>query len=110
MDDGIRAHLQRELAERQQSGLWGTERVLASPQGPVIKLQDGRELLNFCANDYLGLANDPRVVAAAKRGLDERGYGLASVRFVCGTQDIHLELEQRLARFVGMEDAILYSS
>jgi glycine C-acetyltransferase len=110
MYDGLRSHLQHELAALERSGLAAVERIIASRQGPEITLQDGRRVVNFCANDYLGLASDPRVIAAAKRGLDERGYGMGSVRFVCGTQDIHKELERGLARFLGMDDALLYSS
>jgi glycine C-acetyltransferase len=99
-----------ELQAIDTAGLRKPERVLASPQQPEAQLQNGEEVLVFCANNYLGLADDPRVVAAASRALDKWGYGMASVRFICGTQEPHKELEQRLARFLGMEDAILYSS
>ncbi len=97
------------LEEIREAGLWKEERLLLGPQGPRITTARG-EALNFCANNYLGLADDPRLVAAARRGLDERGLGLASVRFICGTQDRHKELERRLAGFLGFEDAILYTS
>jgi glycine C-acetyltransferase len=86
------------------------ERVIASAQGPVVALSDGRELINLCANNYLGLANHPAVIQAAQAGLSQYGYGAASVRFICGTQTVHRELEQRLSAFLGTEDAILYSS
>ena len=92
------------------SGLWKAERVIASPQGAWIHLEDGRRVLNLCANNYLGLAGDPVLVAVAQEALDDRGFGLASVRFICGTQDLHKRLEARVAAFLGMEDAILYSS
>jgi len=91
-------------------GLYKTERVITTPQGARIEVGGGTEVLNFCANNYLGLADDPRVVSAAKEALDRWGYGLASVRFICGTQEVHKQLETALARFFGTEDAILYSS
>jgi len=103
-------HLDRELAAVRQAGLEKRERVIASPQSAVIRLADGREVVNLCANNYLGLADHPAIVEAAHRALGERGYGMASVRFICGTQDLHKRLEERLAAFLGMEDAILYSS
>jgi glycine C-acetyltransferase len=98
------------LAEIRVAGLFKEERVLASAQSAHIRLQDGREVLNLCANNYLGLANHPEVIAAAKAGLDRWGYGLSSVRFICGTQALHQQLEQRLAAFLGSEDTLLYSS
>ena len=98
-----------ELSAIKEAGLYKEERIISSPQGVSIKVGTD-EVLNFCANNYLGLANHPDLIAAAKRSLDERGYGLSSVRFICGTQDIHKELENKLAEFVGMEDSILYSS
>jgi glycine C-acetyltransferase len=98
------------LAEIRAAGLFKEERVLASAQSVHIRLQDGREVLNLCANNYLGLANHPEVIAAAKAGLDRWGYGLSSVRFICGTQELHQQLEQRLASFLGTEDTLLYSS
>ena len=106
----FRERLRRETAELEGAGLLKRERVIAGAQGPVVRLADGRELVNLCANNYLGLANDPAVLAAAHRGLEEFGYGVASVRFICGTQSIHQELERRLSAFLGMDDTILYSS
>ena len=103
--ESIRADLEAIRA----AGLEKRERLIASPQGSAIEV-GGREVLNFCANNYLGLGNDPRVVDAAARGLRARGFGLSSVRFICGTQDIHRELERRLAAFLGTDDTILYSS
>src|SRR5262249_59946828 len=91
-------------------GLWRAGRVLVPRKGPAIHLADGREVLNFCANNYLGLADDSRLVEAAVDGLRSHGFGMASVRFICGTQDIHRELEGELAPFLHTEDAILYSS
>ncbi|MBM4421261.1 MAG: glycine C-acetyltransferase, partial [Chloroflexi bacterium] len=103
-------HLRRELAALDEAGLTKRERVIASPQAPLIRLASGHEVLNFCANNYLGLASDPRIVAAAHAALDRWGYGLASVRFICGTQEIHAELERRLTAFLGTESTILYGS
>jgi len=99
-----------ELNEIRSAGLFKAERVIVSPQGSNIRVADGAEVLNLCANNYLGLADDPRIVAAAKEALDRWGYGLASVRFICGTQDLHKQLEQRISAFLGTEDTILYSS
>jgi glycine C-acetyltransferase len=99
-----------ELNEIRSAGLFKAERVIVSPQGSSIRVADGAEVLNLCANNYLGLADDPRIVAAAKEALDRWGYGLASVRFICGTQDLHKHLEQRISAFLGTEDTILYSS
>ena len=104
-----RDHYAAILAEIQGAGLYKHERVIASPQGAEITV-GGRTVLNFCANNYLGLSSHPAVIAAAREALDERGYGMSSVRFICGTQDRHKELEARLSAFVGMEDTILYSS
>ena len=97
------------LTDIQQSGLYKAERILSSPQGATVTVQ-GKQILNFCANNYLGLANHPSLIEAAKAGLDQYGFGLSSVRFICGTQTIHKQLETRIAQFLGMEDAILYSS
>jgi glycine C-acetyltransferase len=108
--DSLRQHLTTTLAEITTAGLWKTERVLATTQSARITTADGRDVLNFCANNYLGLADDPRVLAAAHAALDRWGYGLASVRFICGTQEIHRELECALCGFLGTEDTILYSS
>ena len=99
-----------ELNEIRSAGLFKAERVIVSPQGPSIRVADGAEVLNLCANNSLGLADDPRIVAAAKEALDRWGYGLASVRFICGTQYLHKQLEQRISAFLGTEDTILYSS
>jgi glycine C-acetyltransferase len=99
-----------ELNEIRSAGLFKAERVIVSPQGSSIRVADGAEVLNLCANNYLGLADDPRIVTAAKEALDRWGYGLASVRFICGTQDLHKQLEQRISAFLGTEDTILYSS
>jgi len=99
-----------ELAAIEQAGLFKRERIITSPQGGQIQTDDGRRVINLCANNYLGLSSDPAVIAAARRVLDERGFGLSSVRFICGTQDTHKELERRLSRFLGTEDTILYGS
>jgi len=98
------------LDEIREAGLYKRERVITTPQGVSIRVQDGREVLNFCANNYLGLADHPDVVAAAHRALDDHGFGLASVRFICGTQDLHKELETAISRFFGTDDTILYTS
>ncbi len=103
-------HLRSEIAALREAGLYKAERVIASPQDAAIRLADGREMLNFCANNYLGLSNHPALIGAAKAALDSRGYGMSSVRFICGTQDIHRQLEDRISSFLGMEDTILYGS
>src|SRR5438067_1172422 len=103
-------HAQKVLAQIRDDGFYKSERVIQSPQSSAIQLAGGRELLNFCANNYLGLADDPRLIAAAKEGLDAYGFGMASVRFICGTQSVHKDLEAALARFLGTDDSILYSS
>jgi glycine C-acetyltransferase len=105
----MRTRLQAELEEIREAGLWKGERVIQGPQGARVAV-GGREVLNFCANNYLGLANDPALIRAAQEGLARWGFGLASVRFICGTQSIHKELEAAIARFLGTEDAILYTS
>ena len=104
------AHVDGELQGLRSAGLLKAERVIASPQGAEVVLADGRRVINLCANNYLGLSAHPAVVAAAKAALDSHGFGLSSVRFICGTQDLHKTLEQRLARFLGTEDAILYAA
>jgi len=109
MFDSMRSDLTRQLQEIRDAGLWKPERVIGSPQCANVAVLE-REVLNLCANNYLGLADDPRVVAAAHEALDRWGYGLASVRFICGTQEIHKELESGLSDFLGTEDTILYSS
>jgi glycine C-acetyltransferase len=101
---------QQTLDEIRQAGLYKQERVITTPQGVTIRVQGGREVLNFCANNYLGLADHPEVIAAAHKALDDHGFGLASVRFICGTQDRHKELEAAVSRFFGTDDAILYTS
>jgi glycine C-acetyltransferase len=102
--------IQHTLDEIREAGLYKTERIITTPQSVEIRVQDGREVLNFCANNYLGLADNPEVIAAAHRALDDHGFGLASVRFICGTQDLHKQLEQTISRFFGTEDTILYTS
>jgi glycine C-acetyltransferase len=109
MNQAVIGRLRGELAALREQGLYKNERVLAGPQGGVVRA-GGREVINLCANNYLGLANHPAVRGAAQRSLDRSGYGMASVRFICGTQESHKELEARLARFLGTEDVILYSS
>jgi glycine C-acetyltransferase len=106
----ILEHLARETEALRASGLYKPERVITSPQQAVIRVEDGREVVNLCANNYLGLANHPRVVERAREALSELGFGMASVRFICGTQRIHRELEQRLSAYLGTEDTILFSS
>jgi glycine C-acetyltransferase len=106
----VQQEIDDELHEIRSAGLFKAERVIVSPQGSSIRVGDGAEVLNLCANNYLGLADDPRIVTAAKDALDRWGYGLASVRFICGTQDVHKQLEQRISAFLGTEDTVLYSS
>jgi len=103
-------HIAGEIDDLRRGGLYKTERVLASPQDAVITLADGSQVINFCANNYLGLANDSRLVEAAREAVVEHGYGMASVRFICGTQAVHTRLETAISRFLGMESTILYSS
>ncbi|MGH6931278.1 MAG: glycine C-acetyltransferase [Dongiaceae bacterium] len=107
---GLHDRLDAELAAIRQASLYKDERIIAGPQGAGIRLASGQEVLNFCANNYLGLANHPDIIAAAHQALDDHGFGMASVRFICGTQDLHKALEGAIARFFGTEDAILYSS
>lgn len=102
--------LEQQLKTTRAEGLYKNERIITSAQQADISVADGNRVINFCANNYLGLANHPRLIEAAKKGMDTHGFGMASVRFICGTQDTHKELEQKLASFLGMEDAILYSS
>ena len=106
----ISEHLRQQLAEIRNAGLYKNERVIQTPQGTFVRVSDGKPVLNLCANNYLGLAQHPEIRAAAHEGLDQWGYGLASVRFICGTQSQHKQLEQRLSEFLGTEDTILYSS
>src|SRR5579862_4930285 len=105
-----RSALQAELDDIRSAGLYKAERVLSTPQDAHVRVGAGQVVLNLCANNYLGLADHPSVIAAARAALDRWGYGLASVRFICGTQEIHKELEQRISAFLGSEDTILYSS
>lgn len=106
----LQPFLQKELENIREAGLFKKERIIITPQGAEIKTQDGKEVINFCANNYLGLSSHPRVLAAAKRALDTHGFGLSSVRFICGTQDIHKTLEKKIAEFLGTEDTILYAA
>src|SRR6516162_4012468 len=108
-DTHFRQSVRQQLDDLRGQGLYKAERLLQSPQGSAIRVGD-REVINFCANNYLGLANHPAIVEAAHEGLRQYGYGVASVRFICGTQTIHKELESAVARFLGKDDAILYSS
>ena len=110
MYTNFQQHLQKELADIKEAGLYKNERIIASPQSGEITLQDGSKVLNFCANNYLGLANDARLIAAAKEALDTHGYGMASVRFICGCSDLHKALEKKIAEFFGTEDTILYAA
>jgi glycine C-acetyltransferase len=103
-------HLQSELDGLRAAGLFKAERVITTPQGATVRTSDGREVVNLCANNYLGLSSHPRVIEAAHEALRTHGYGMSSVRFICGTQDLHKTLEERIARFVGCEDAILYAA
>ena len=102
--------LQEEIRQIRESGLYKTERIITSPQGAEITVDSGQKVLNFCANNYLGLSSDPRVIAAANEAIRTHGFGLSSVRFICGTQDIHKTLEQKIADFLGTEDTILYAA
>ncbi len=102
--------LEKELNAIREAGLYKKERIITTPQGADIKTADGKEVINFCANNYLGLSSHPRILAAAKHAIDTHGYGMSSVRFICGTQDIHKELEKKIADFLGTEDTILYAA
>lgn len=110
MYGALQQHLQTELASIEEAGLFKKERIITSAQDAEITLQDGSKVLNFCANNYLGLSSHPRVVKAAKDAIDTHGFGMSSVRFICGTQDIHKTLEQKIAAFLGTEDTILYAA
>lgn len=109
MYDKFQKHLQAELSNIEAAGLYKNERLICSPQSAEIRVNE-QTVLNFCANNYLGLADNPELIAAAKRAMDERGYGMSSVRFICGTQDLHKQLEAAIARFFGTEDTILYAA
>jgi glycine C-acetyltransferase len=106
----LKPKLVSELKSIQEAGLYKEERIITTPQGAVIKTTEGKEVINFCANNYLGLSSHPKVIEAAKKAIDEHGYGMSSVRFICGTQDIHKELEEKISKFLRMEDTILYAA
>jgi glycine C-acetyltransferase len=110
MYGSIKEHLATELQEIKDNGLYKKERIITSPQGAVIKISTGEEVINFCANNYLGLSDHPEVIQAAKDAMDSHGFGMSSVRFICGTQDIHKELEEKIADFYQTEDTILYAA
>lgn len=110
MYDNFQKFLSQELDGIREAGLYKNERIIVTPQGAEIKVNSGKEVLNFCANNYLGLSNNPKLIAAAKEALDTHGYGLSSVRFICGTQDLHKKLEASIAEFFGTEDTILYAA
>ncbi|MHC4437768.1 MAG: aminotransferase class I/II-fold pyridoxal phosphate-dependent enzyme, partial [Planctomycetota bacterium] len=105
----MKSHIADELKQINDSGLYKAERIITSPQDAMITVQTGRKVLNLCANNYLGLADHPDVIKAAQNSYDKWGYGLSSVRFICGTQEIHKELEKKISEFLGTEDTILYS-
>ena len=106
----MQQHLQTELKAIEEAGLYKNERIIVTPQKAEVKVKSGQQVLNFCANNYLGLSDNPELINAAKKALDERGYGMSSVRFICGTQDLHKELERRVSEFFGTEDTILYAA
>src|SRR5262245_53949450 len=110
MYGAFKEHLERELKGIREAGFYKEERVIDTPQGAEVAVKSGPSLINLCANNYLGLAQDPRIRAAAHEGLDRWGYGMASVRFICGTQTVHKQLEGKLSNWIGFEDTILYPS
>ena len=110
MYGNIKQHLEEELKGIKQAGLYKSERIITSSQDAEITVSTGQKVINFCANNYLGLSNHPEVIQAAKDVMDTHGYGMSSVRFICGTQDIHKELEQKIANYYGFEDTILYAA
>ena len=110
MYDKLKPVLENELSGIKEAGLYKNERIITTPQGAVIKTDDGKEVINFCANNYLGLSSHPKVIEAAKRAIDTHGFGMSSVRFICGTQDIHKQLEEKISEFLGTEDTILYAA
>jgi glycine C-acetyltransferase len=110
MYNTLKPVLEKELNDIKSAGLYKKERIIVSPQGADIKVNNGDDVLNFCANNYLGLSSHPKVIEAAKKAIDTHGYGMSSVRFICGTQDIHKELEKKISDFLGMEDTILYAA
>ncbi|MBD1424411.1 glycine C-acetyltransferase [Sphingobacterium arenae] len=110
MYNTLKPALEKELAAIKEAGLYKEERIIVTPQGADIKVDTGQEVINFCANNYLGLSSHPKVIEAAKSAIDRYGYGMSSVRFICGTQDVHKELERKLSKFLGTEDTILYAA
>src|SRR5688572_32220206 len=110
MLDSFKKHLEQQVADIRAAGTYKHERVIVTPQGTTIRVSDGKPVLNLCANNYLGLAQHPVVAQAAHEALERWGYGMASVRFICGTQGVHKQLENKLSEFLGTEDTILYSS
>jgi glycine C-acetyltransferase len=110
MYGAFQKHLQNQLNEIEANGIFKKERIITTPQGAVVKVKDGKEVIIFCANNYLGLSSHPKVIEGAKKALDSHGYGMSSVRFICGTQDIHKTLEEKIAKFLGQEDTILYAA
>jgi glycine C-acetyltransferase len=110
MYKNLKPVLEQELTKIREAGLFKRERVITTPQGAEIKTSEGKQVINFCANNYLGLSSHPRVIDAAKKAIDTHGYGMSSVRFICGTQDVHKELEKKISVFLGMEDTILYAA
>ncbi len=110
MYDSLKSKLEKEIKDIKEAGLYKEERIIASPQEAVIKLDSGQEVINFCANNYLGLSSHPKVLEAAKKTVDSHGFGMSSVRFICGTQDIHKQLEDKISKFLGTEDTILYAA
>ena len=110
MDPNLKSQLAAELQSIRDGGLWKDERVIASEQGAEVTLADGRKVLVFCANNYLGLSSDPRVLEAAHEAMRTHGFGLSSVRFICGTQDLHKQLERKISDFLGTDDTILYAA
>src|SRR5690606_14312790 len=110
MYQNIKPALEKELQSIREAGLYKNERIIITPQGAEIRTSENLEVINFCANNYLGLSSHPRVIEAAKRTIDTHGYGMSSVRFICGTQDIHKELEKKISEFLHTEDTILYAA
>ncbi len=110
MYKSLKEKIEKEIADIKEAGLFKEERVITSPQDAVIKLSDGKEVINFCANNYLGLSSHPRVIESAKKAIDSHGFGMSSVRFICGTQDLHKTLERKISEFLGTEDTILYAA
>ncbi|MCK5104509.1 MAG: aminotransferase class I/II-fold pyridoxal phosphate-dependent enzyme, partial [Cyclobacteriaceae bacterium] len=110
MYDTLQPELRKELESIKQAGLFKKERIITTPQGADIETEDGKKVINFCANNYLGLSSHPKVIEAAKAAIDSHGYGMSSVRFICGTQDIHLKLEKKISEFLHTEDTILYAA